>query len=225
MNKLKYLKKVTFFSEFSKHDLALLGKISSQEAHAEGHTIFSEDDPGDRLYIVMRGSVKIFTTSGKRKKILAYLEKNEFFGEMALLDMEPRSASSVAVEDCELIVIKKKDFKRLLEKYPRLSFKVMRTLSKRLRQADRQIESLAFANVLGRIAEALLSLASRYGQPVSDGIRIKRPVSHKELAELTGTGREVVSRILNRFKRLDCIKYHNKHLVVTDQNKLKEWIY
>jgi CRP/FNR family transcriptional regulator, cyclic AMP receptor protein len=213
------------FSEFADSDMRLLEKISSVERFGAGEAIFSEDESGDKLYIVICGRVKIFTCSGVRRKILAYLEKDEFFGEMALLDAEPRSASSVAMDECELIVIRKKDFRKLLEKYPRLAFQVMKTLSKRLRRADKQIESLIFSNVFGRIAETLLHLAGKYGQKAGAGIRLKIPVSHKEIAELTGTGREVVSRILNRFKRFNCIAYKDKRLVITDPQKLKTWIY
>ena len=167
--------------------------------------------------------MKIFTSSGRKKKTLAYLEKGEYFGEMALLDMEPRSASSLALEDCELFVIKKQDFRNLLGKYPRIAFQIMRTLSRRLRQANKEIEALSFGNVIGRIANAVLDLADKYGEKTDQGIRIKMPFSHQDIAELAGTGREMVSRILNRFRRLSCINYSNKYLVVTNMNKLKQW--
>jgi CRP/FNR family transcriptional regulator, cyclic AMP receptor protein len=224
MEKLNYLKKVPFFAEFKKADLKLLSKITKIARYKTGEIIFDEDKPGDKLYIVSRGRVKIFACSRGRKKTLAYLEKNEFFGEMSLLDMGLRSASSLALVECELLVIGKKDFKELLFKYPRISFQVMKTLSKRLRKADQEIESLTFANVLGRIASMLVDFCAKYGEPVSSGTKIKMPLSHKEIAELTGTGREMVSRVLNRFRRLDCIAFSGRHIIVMKPDKLRGWI-
>lgn len=224
-DKVSYLSKVPLFSGFSAADIGRLKGIVKSEEFKKNAVIFDEKAPGDRLYIVVEGRVKIFASSGIRKKTLAYLEPGEFFGEMALLDMEPRSASSVALEHSELLVIKKKDFQKLMERHPRLSLSVIRTLCLRLRQADHEIESLAFGNVIGRVASTLLELAARYGKITDIGCRIDVQLSHKDIAELAGTGREMVSRTLNRFRRLKCIDYEERHLLITNASKLKSFIY
>ncbi len=225
MDKTAYLKNVPLFAEFGRDDLQRLQRIGRIQKFGSGETIFNEDTSGECLYIVIHGRVKIFTCSGHKKKTLAYLEAGEFFGEMSLLDMEPRSASSIAQELCELLVINKKDFRRLLAKHPNISFQTMKTLSHRLRQADKEIESLSFENVLGRIASALLNLAKKYGEDTPQGRRIKMPLNHQEIAELAGTGREMVSRTLNRFRRLQCITFDNRRVVIKNPEKLKEWVY
>lgn len=225
MENFKHLKKVPLFSDVSDKDLKCLQKIAKVRKFAKGEIIFTEDTSGDCLYIVISGRVKIFAQQGNKKKTLAYLEKDEHFGEMALLDMEPRSASSEALDECDLLVIKKHDFRTLLAQDPGISLQIMRTLSHRLRLANKEIESLSFENVLGRVASALLDLCSKYGESVAHGTRIKMPVSHKDIAELAGTGREVVSRTLNRFRRLNCIKYDDHRLIITNAKKLREFIY
>lgn len=225
MNNFVYLKKVPLFSDVTTSDLKLLQKIGKVRKFAKGEVIFTEDTSGDCLYIVLSGRVKIYAQSGQKKKTLAYLERGEHFGEMALLDLEPRSASSEALDDCELLVIKKSDFRTLLAKDPGISLQIMRTLSHRLRLANKEIESLTFENVLGRVASVLLELCSKYGESTAQGTRIRTPMSHQDLAELAGTGREVVSRTLNRFRRLSCISYDNHHLIISNAKKLREFIY
>ncbi|MHB9155309.1 MAG: Crp/Fnr family transcriptional regulator [Endomicrobiales bacterium] len=225
MNDLGYLKNIPLFAGFNARDLRRVEATGTRAPFRRGEKIFDEDTAGDRLYVVLSGRVKIFASSGLRKKTLAYLEKGEFFGEMALLDRELRSASSLASEDCELLVIKKKDFQRLLERYPRISLRIMKTLSRRLRRADREIESLSFGHVLGRVASTLLELSVKYGEAADGGLRIRIPLNHRDIAEMAGTAREMVSRTLNRFRRLKCIRYDDRRLTITDVRKLKEWIY
>lgn len=221
MNKISYLKNVPLFAEFNDRDLNRLQKIAGVMSFNTGQKIFDKGTAGDRLYIVLSGRVKIFAVSGLKKKTLAYLEQGEFFGEMALLDLQPRSASSVAIEPSELVVIKKKDFQRLIFNYPEISLQIMRTLSKRLRQADSEIEELAFGDVLGRIASTLLQLSAKYGEITDDGCEIKMPLNHRDIAEIAGTGREMVSRVLNRFRRLKLISYNERSLKVINVQKLK----
>ncbi|MCB4791311.1 MAG: Crp/Fnr family transcriptional regulator [Elusimicrobia bacterium] len=224
MVRLNYLKKVTFFSELEESDLKKIVQIGKNQRFLKDKTIFNENTSGERFYIVLSGRIKIFTRSGEKKKTLAILDRGEFFGEMALLDMEPRSASSIALTESELVVIKKQDFRKLLAKYPRISFQIMKTLSQRLRQADKEIEALTFGDVIGRLANTLLEFGKKYGQETQEGLKINMAFSHQDIAEVVGTGREMVSRVLNRFKRLNCITYSNRFIVLTDQNKLKQWV-
>jgi CRP-like cAMP-binding protein len=102
---------------------------------------------------------------------------------------------------------------------------MLRTLSGRLRRANREIEALSFNNVLGRIAQILLDLGERYGKKTDEGIRIDMSLSHKELAEMAGTAREVISRVISRFRRIGCVSFFDNKLIITDRDKLKSWIF
>ncbi len=188
--------------------------------------IFSESQPGACLYVVMSGRVKIFGSSTLgRSKTFAYLEPGDFFGEMSLIDDEVRSASASALDDSVLIMLKAEDYRKLVLSRPAIAFAVLKTLSNRLRKANKEIEALSFNNVLGRIAQILLDLSERYGTVVDNGRRIEMSLSQKELAEMAGTAREVISRVISRFKKVGCIEIFDNKITITDHDKLKSWIF
>lgn len=181
---------------------------------------------GNSLYVVMSGRVKIFGTSSQgRSKTFAYLEPGDFFGEMSLIDDEVRSASASVLEDAVLIMLKNDDFRKLIYARPDIAMAALKMMAQRLRRANKEIEALSFNNVLGRIAQILLDLSTRYGKKTDEGIRIEMNLSHKELAEMAGTAREVISRVISRFKRVGCVTFFDNKLTITDPDKLKSWVF
>ncbi len=210
----------------SSDDLLRLAQLCQLVKFRRAERIFSESQPGACLYVVMSGRVKIFGSSSQgRAKTFAYLEPGDFFGEMSLIDDEARSASAAALEDSVLIMLKSEDYRKLMLMRPAIALEVLKTLSSRLRRANKEIEALSFNNVLGRIAQILLDLADRYGKKTDDGIRIEMELSHKELAEMAGTAREVISRVISRFRRIGCVSFFDNKLIITDHDKLKSWIF
>ncbi len=224
MDAKTFLKNVPIFSGLGSSDLSKIRNIGKVQKFKKGQLIFDENTAGNYFFVVIFGSVKIYASSQKKRKTLAYLSRGEFFGEMALLDAEKRSASSRAQEDCELLVINKKDFRKLLVKYPNISFLLMKALSCRLRQANRDIEALSFENVIGRVAKALLDISEKYGVNTPLGRKNKINVNQEEIAELAGTSREMVSRMLNRMRRLKVISYDKQQMTITNMQKLREWV-
>jgi len=221
-----FLRKVSLFNGLADSDLDGLVQIAKIREVKKNETIFSKATAGDTLFVVARGRIKIFgmSTTGKTKTF-AYLEPGDFFGEMALLEKGGRSAGAKAVLPSTLMLIHRKDFQELLHRRPNLIFSVLQTLCARLRRADREIESLSFNNVLGRVARILLDLSERYGQKRGeDRVQIKLELSHQELAEMAGTAREMVTRILNRFRRTGCLEIDGKSITLTNPIKLKSWI-
>lgn len=225
---IRYLKKVSFLSELSPKNLSLLSRIAHKSTYKKGERIFSASTSGDKLYVVTNGRIKIFTTSPSGKlKVLDYLEQGDFFGEMSLFDQETRSASACAVTDSNLIIIHKKDFQKLLKNQPELSLSFLKVICNRLRRADKEIESLSFQNVLGRLAIILLDFADRYGKETPEGICLDIDITHQDLAHLAGTAREMITRIITRFKKLECLKFNEqtRRIILTDKDKLKGFIY
>ncbi len=221
-----FLKKVSLFKGVSGQDLQVIGRIAKTREMKKGETIFSKSSPGDSLYIVSKGRVKIFIQSATGKtKIFDYLEPGDFFGEMALFSSLDRSAAAKAVEPSTVIIIHAKDFQGILRTRPDMSLSMLKTLCIRLRRADQEIESLSFNNVLGRIAKILLDLSDRYGKKTPAGVMIKMPLSHQELADMAGTAREMVTRVLNRFKRTGCLSIEGKTVTLTDPAKLQGWVF
>jgi len=227
MNKKNLLKKISILQDLSPRDLTYITRIAQEEKFRKNQGIFSAAASGDSLYIVMEGRVKIYSSSASGKvKTLAYLEKGDFFGEMALLEEQSRSASAKALDDSTLLIIHRRDFQRQLKKNTTLALNFLRVLSNRLRRADREIESITFQNVFGRIAVIIMDLAQRYGEETPDGLRISIELTQQDLAQLAGTAREMVSRILNRLKRIGCVNFdeHDRRLTITNIEKIRELI-
>jgi CRP-like cAMP-binding protein len=223
---VSFLRGVELLNGLSNDDLARVGQMCQLVKFQRAERIFTESQPGACLYVVMAGRVKIFGSSAQgRSKTFAYLEPGDFFGEMSLIDDELRSASASALEDSVLIMLKSEDYRKLVLSCPTIALAMLRTLSVRLRRANREIEALSFNNVLGRIAQILLDLGERYGKKTEEGIRIEMNLSHKELAEMAGTAREVISRVISRFRRIGCVTFFDSKLTITDRDKLKSWIF
>jgi len=226
MEKKSVLKRVPLFNKIDEKELAKISEISHLKNYKKDEDIFSEGEVGDALYILISGVVKVFTRSSDgRIKTLALLEKGDFLGEMAILDSEIRSANVSAVEDSEMLVISRKDFEASLTTNPQIAFKIMQTLCARLRDADKQIEALTFQNVSGRLAIALLDLAEKHGIQTEKGIKIDMELTHQELAEMVGTAREVISRILTDFRKTGSIEIEKHHITITDKEELKRTLY
>jgi CRP/FNR family cyclic AMP-dependent transcriptional regulator len=226
MQTAAFLKHVPLFEGLSDKDLQLLSRITHERACDKGQTIFSQADAGDTLFVVAKGLVKIFSLSRTGKmKTFAYLESRDFFGEMALLEKGGRSAAAMAVRPAVLLTIRRQEFEKLLKEKPQLSLSLLRVLTHRLRRADKEIEALSFNSVVGRLAGILLDLAKRHGKKTDGGTLIDMELSHQEVADMAGTAREMVTRVLNRFIRTGCLKLDGKSFILTDAEKLQEWVY
>lgn len=217
----RILKKIVLFRRLADRDLDKIQSIGKFKTFKPGAIIFGENTSGRALYIVLSGVVKIFTQTGLKKKTLAYMQAGEFFGEMSLIDLKPRSASAVALENCELMVIEKNEFNRLLSRDINIVLNIMRTLTLRLRTADQEIERLAFSSLTGRLAKTLVDLAAKHSKRSADGYRILIRLSHQDLADFTGTSREMISKQLNNFRRLGYIKTDKRALIVSNIKDLK----
>ena len=199
---LNYLKKIPFLSALSPAHLREVYRLARQIELAPEESLFLKREDADAMYIVVSGRIKIFTRSASKKsKTFAYLKSGEFFGEMSLVEGTTRTASATAVEPSRLIVIYKKDFKRLLAHDPKLTFYLLRTVCERLRRANEEIEGLLFRNILGRVAKAMLDLGRRSGEPHHGGLVLKERFTQQELADLVGTTREPLTRALSSLRR------------------------
>ena len=187
------LRSMPIFESLSVERLVPIARIAVFRKAPRGATILRAGDRTDFVYLILSGNLKVLVSDEEgREVILSNLKSGEFFGEMGVLDDNPRSATVVTVTPCELIVIAKSEFKRCLAENFDVSLYIMRNLVKRLRTADRQIESLALMDVYGRVARLLLELAEdEDGQQV-----VKRKISKQDIAKMIGASREMVSRVM-----------------------------
>ena len=187
------LRNVPLFAVLDEAQVAALAGVMVRRSFPKNRTVMQAGDPTDSLYIILNGRTKVQMADDEGKEvILAALGPGEFFGEMGLMDDEPRAASVVTTEPCEFVVITKDDFNALLKDNFDLAMVIMRGLVKRLREADRKIESLALLDVYGRVARVLIENSEDVnGQKI---VRNKLP--RQDIAKMIGASREMVSRVM-----------------------------
>lgn len=211
------LRHVSVFSGLNNSELNKVLSIAGVRKYAAGQMVFAKEDLGNNFFVVKSGRIKIFTTVGSdKKKTFAFLKKGDFFGEMSLLGCKTRSASAQAADDSELFVIPKKNFKRLVLENPDFTLKLLHTLAERLNKCNKEIESMLFHNILGRLADAILELSKdKHTSPV------KMAIDQNELAQYLGTTRVPVCRAINTLKRSGVIDYHRGELVIMNAARLR----
>jgi len=215
---LQLLHKVPLFSGLSDEALARLGSATSRKSYPKDAMVVEENEMGDSLYMILTGKVKVTNIGPDGKEvILSVLSTGEFFGEMSLLDQEPRSANVVTMEKTEMMLLRRKEFLNLLETNQEILSKLLGVLSGRLRHANAQIRSLALLDVLGRIARLLLDTARKEGRRLLDGSTVFRRPTHQEIASMVGTSRETVSRMIGDLSRDGFIKISGKDIIIKEK--------
>ena len=213
---------VPLFSGLTKNELEPLCKVMRTRSYTSGEVIvFQDDEDSQTLYIILTGvvHVAVITSEGKNA-ILATLGRGDFFGEMALFDNEPRSASVIAAQNCNVVVLYRRDFFDILERYPKIALHLITEMSRRLRHSNRQINTLSMMSVYGRVADVLVGLARELGHRSNDMIIIPVRPTHQVIADMAATSRETVSRILSQLQKKRYIAIHGKSLVILDEKKL-----
>ncbi len=197
-----FFRKFPLFADLDDRELATIATVAKSRRYAKDEVVFYADESGDIFCLIREGQVKVTMISPEGKEIiLKLLGPGDFFGEMALLDDEPRSATVVATEPLELVTIWRNDFLQILAENFTLTKKMLAELSRRLRSASSRIESLATMDVYGRLARFFLDLARDQGKVLDNGyIAVTRP-THQAMANMIGTSRETVSRLIHDLMR------------------------
>jgi CRP/FNR family transcriptional regulator/CRP/FNR family cyclic AMP-dependent transcriptional regulator len=194
----QFLGKVPFFSALEADELRELSAVARRRSYEQGEVIFHRDDPGNTLYVIRTGRVRIFLTSPEGQEVaLALFRAGDAFGELALFDGQSRSASAMAIEPVETYTIQRQDFMSAVMRRPRMALQLLATLSQRLRQTDSMVEDLLFLDVHGRVAKKLLELAETLGVPTPEGVRIEMKLTQSDLAALVGASRESVNKVMS----------------------------
>lgn len=221
MSKVTVLRNVLFFAGLSDQELQALANSLEKRAFSKGMIIFHKGSPGDTMYIIESGKVRIFilSESGQEISVNVY-GPGDIFGELSLLDGLPRSAGAVALEKTVALTLHRDDFLRHLEAHPRMAQRIVKVLSARLRYTTAYVESLAFLRVHDRVAAKLLELAERYGAE-KEGIEIGLQLTQAELAGWVGATRESVNKALGDFRDLGLIKLEGQKITILDRQGLE----
>ena len=186
-----------------------------------GETLFNEGDPGDRLYVVITGKVKLGRTAvDGRENLLAVMGPGEMFGELSLFDPGPRTATATAVTATTLSGLGNSDLDPLLSQRPEVAGRLLAALARRLRRTNEAMADLVFSDVPGRVAKALLDLAQRFGVETSDGLRVTHDLTQEELAQLVGASRETVNKALADFAGRGFLRLDGRAVVILDLERL-----
>lgn len=221
-----YFKQVSIFADLPEEDIRALTSVAKRRTFRAGEVIFHRDDPGQVLYMIKEGKVKICIISPDGQEIsLAVLGRGEYFGEFALLDGLPRSTDAVTLEKVECYTLQRSDFHNAILKNPKIAILVLEALTKRIRNTDQMVEDLIFLDVYGRVAKKLLELADAHGVKVEDGVRIDVRLTQQELASMVGASRESVNKVLGYFTDKDFISTDKHRITLHRITDLKRRIY
>ncbi len=222
MDKVEILKSVPIFSRLDIESLQRIAEISVERYYEKGEVILLQDTKVDGLYIVVKGSIRISRLSEDgRIKTLAILSTGDIIGEMSILDEESASATAETIENSLLLFIKRGDFQNILLKYPSITLSIAQILVKRLRVADEEIENLTFYNVRARVIKTLIELANKYGERIPQGVKISLRFTQQDLADMVGSSRETVSRIISTLEKEKIITNIGGYTVINDIDQLK----
>lgn len=187
-----------------------------------GEQIFSEGAPGDRLFVLTEGKVKLgHTAPDGREHLLGILGPGEILGEVSLYDPGPRTATATALARTGLLALTHGELLRVLEQRPEISQHLLRSLAVRLRRTNAAMADLIFSDVPGRVAKALLDLGRRFGERTDAGLRVTHDLTQEELAQLVGATRETVNKSLAEFSSRGWLQLDGRSVVLLDIERLK----
>jgi CRP/FNR family transcriptional regulator len=225
MKNTELIKKLTLFSELLEQDLERIASISMERNYKKNMIIFMEEEPGDAFYYIRSGKVKIFRTyEDGREHILRILGEGDVFGEVTLFSNINYPASASTYEDAIIGIIKNADLETLIKANPELSLKLLKLFANKLIFAQQKIKDLTFNDVFSRTASQLLKLAKEYGVKTEKGTSIKIQLSRQELAEMVGTTRETISRVISKFKKEKSVSENTDNLLILNFEKLEAWV-
>ncbi len=226
MNKPReLLKKIPLFAPLGEKDLKVLSESVRLQKVKQGQAIFRKGDEGTALYVLKTGRIKIVLPSSLGDEIIVSIfSEGDFFGEMSLLDGEPRSADAIAIEPCELFILSRNDFLAFLQANLSGVKSILALLSQRLRRTDDFLEDVCFLNISDRLTKALLELAKAHGKKDGGKTSIDLTLTQKELGDLVGATRESVNKELKYLREEGLIATEGNKITIINMKKLSSRI-
>ena len=217
------LSRVWLFNALAKDDLVRLSQLAKVRVYKPRETIVSKGDPANEFYVLLRGRAKV-SAQGKdgADAAINVMGPGEVFGEVGILDSQPRSATVTTLEECEMAVVDKRAFEGLLATSPEVAIKLLSVLAGRIRELTIRVEDRAFLDVPARLAKQLLWLAASHGTESNRGVRIALKLSQQELGDFIGATRESVNKNLRDWSRSGFIRNDRDFLDILDQDALRK---
>ncbi|MFP6591933.1 MAG: Crp/Fnr family transcriptional regulator [Candidatus Latescibacterota bacterium] len=215
MSNATFLRQVTLFDCLGDPEIEALAALTFSRTFDKGQLIILAEETGDTLFIIRGGQVKVSLIHEDGKEfILSLLGQGEVFGELSLLDDRPRSANVTAMVETELLMLRRSDFLDLVGRIPQIAVSLLEELASRLRRTDDQVEGLALLDVHHRVAKTLLRMAEDGGHTSPEGILVRRRPTHQQLANMSGTTRETVTRALKQLQDEGYIRISGRQILI-----------
>ncbi len=216
------IKYVPIFSELNQEYLGKIEQMGVMRDYKKDMTILSKSYVGTGLYVITKGKVKVAENDPDgREIILEILGEHDYFGEMSLIDNKKPSANVIAMEDTELFFLAREEFVRLLKENPNIGIALLEEMTRRLRMTDTKIKSLSISNAEGRIASAILQIAESSGIIYQGSVQVTLPYQH-DIANLAGTSRETVSRVLHALEKKGLIEFDGSKIRIPDYSSFRK---
>lgn len=186
-----------------------------------GHTVFAEGEPGDRLYIIISGKVKIGQRSlDGQENLLIIMGPSDMFGEMSIFDPGPRTANATTITEVRAVSMDRNALRAWIADRPEIAEQLLRVLARRLRRTNNNLADLIFTDVPGRVAKQLMQLAQRFGTQEDGALRVTHDLTQEEIAQLVGASRESVNKALAEFVHRGWIRLDGKTVWICDSERL-----
>lgn len=222
-NSLNILKNIPIFSHLSEEVLQKIIELQNIKKYKKGDIIFYEGDRGKAFFFVKSGKIKIYKTSFDGRDItLNILGKGSIFAEVTLFNDVNYPATVEVLEDSEIGMILNKDIEKMILNNNTLALQIIKVLTKRLYRSQKTLKEMAFNDTYSRTARTLLDLCQRHGRYTTLGIEIDISITRQDIANMVGTSRETVSRIISDLKKEKILDSQSKKIVIIDKDKLKQ---
>jgi len=220
---IRLLKKVPLFAKLNDADVSQIADQCLRRECQRDQVLLVEEEVGQTLFILLKGMVKVTRTSDEgREVIITILKSGEFFGELSLIDGKGRSATVVAMEDSEFLTLRRAEFLSMLDRYPVIAVEMMRVMADRIRRADTQIENLTLQDAFGRVGSTLIHVAEQTGYLRGPSMIIPKIPVQQDLANMAGTARETISRVMADYEDKGLIEREGHRVVILDFEKFKK---
>lgn len=220
------LKNVPLFQDLTVPELETIAPLFVERKYKKGTILFFEGDTGEEFFLIQSGVVKIYRIDNAKEIILSLFRDGDFFGEMSLMQKGlTRSATAETLELSSIYTLVRSEFYQFMERNPTISLKLLEVTMERLRKANEQIYDLTFLDVRTRTIKTIYRLSEEYGIVKPNGILINMKLTHQQLANMVGTVRESVTKVLQELQEDDTITIEKKFIFVKNLDGLKKMIY
>lgn len=209
------------FAALDAEGAAALRATLRETVVAKGDVLFHEAEPGDRMYVILEGKVKLGQTSNDgRESLMAVLGPGEMFGELSLFDPGMRTSTATALTDAVVLGMGNEQLRPWLAGRPEVAAALLQALARRLRRTNEAMADLVFSDVPGRVAKALMDLGEKFGTVTPDGLMVTHDMTQEELAQLVGASRETVNKALADFTQRGWIRLESRQVLILDVERL-----